>query len=149
MPKRSRETQRDLELAAELRAAGASWDTAAALLHRQPHVLSRWSRVYLEDWERLLAQAEKRQAKDGADARTALRKQLQSRDAKIRIAAASQFVQQRRTELAAEPLPQPASVAARFALRHQMTDQEREEFFHDILMDVYGKRESGDELSGG
>ena len=37
----SMRTRRDMETAAELRAAGASWETAAAELGRQPVLLMR------------------------------------------------------------------------------------------------------------
>ena len=61
----SARTRRDMETAAELRAAGATWDTIAAQLERQPNVVIRWTSVYREDWERMYAAAEERESRLG------------------------------------------------------------------------------------
>jgi hypothetical protein len=137
----SPQTRRDLEIAAELRAAGASWDTAAAVLHRQPHLLSRWSRVYFEEWQRLLAQAEERQAHTDAESRSALRKRLQSRDANTRVEAATNLMQQRLDEMAAQsPAQVPTDPAAFKAHVEQMNAQELDGFLTNFFDNLYAKR---------
>ena len=127
-------TRRDLEIAAGLRAAGASWDTAAAVLHRQPHLLSRWSRVYFEDWQRLLAQAQERQARTNAKSRSALRKRLQSRDANTRMDAATELMQQILDEMANQsPAQLPTDPASFKTYVEQMNDQELDAFLTDFF----------------
>lgn len=137
----SPETRRDLEIAAELRAAGASWDTAAAVLHRQPHLLSRWSRVYFEEWQRLLALAKERQAQTDPESHLALRKQLQSRDANTRVEAATKLMQQRLDEMAAQsPAQVPTDPAALKAHVERMNDQELDGFLTDFFDKLNRKR---------
>ena len=41
----STRTRHDMEIAAELRAQGATWATIAAKLKRQPGRLKRWTRI--------------------------------------------------------------------------------------------------------
>ena len=54
----SKRTLHDMELAAVLRAYGATWDTIAQYLGRHKRVLTRWVRYYAADWERLFNAAE-------------------------------------------------------------------------------------------
>jgi len=49
-----------MEAAADLRAADATWETAAEQTGRQPNLLIRWARVYRDEWEQLLRKAEQR-----------------------------------------------------------------------------------------
>jgi hypothetical protein len=58
----SRRTLHDMEIAAELRVQGATWDTIAQVLGRHKRVLTRWVRYYAEDWEPLFKAAERRLA---------------------------------------------------------------------------------------
>ncbi len=53
----------DMDIAAELRAHGASWDTIAQVLGRHKGVLSRRVGYYAADRERLLKAAEQRAAR--------------------------------------------------------------------------------------
>ena len=58
----SRRTLEHMEIAAELRAQGATWDTIALYLGRHKRVLTRWVRYYPEDWRRLFNDALQRRA---------------------------------------------------------------------------------------
>ena len=68
-------TRRCMESAADLRAAGATWETAADQVGRQPNLLMRWARVYREEWERLLRDAEERLVRQ-ASLRSAAQRQI-------------------------------------------------------------------------
>ncbi len=56
----------DLDIAAELRAHGATWETIARVLGRHKRVLMRWVRYYSADWQRLSEAAEQRAARRAA-----------------------------------------------------------------------------------
>ena len=56
----SARTRRDMELAAELRVAGATWDDIAEKLKRHPNLVLRWTSRYREEWEQMLRAAEGR-----------------------------------------------------------------------------------------
>ena len=60
----SRRTLIDMEIAAELRVQGATWDTIAQYLGRNKRVLTRWVRYYADDWERFFRAAERRLAEE-------------------------------------------------------------------------------------
>ncbi|HLW67338.1 MAG TPA: hypothetical protein VKS79_18630 [Gemmataceae bacterium] len=53
-------TRRDMEMVADLRAAGATWETAALKVQRRAGLLRRWAKVYAEEWVRLFREAEER-----------------------------------------------------------------------------------------
>ncbi len=53
----------DMDIAAELRVHGATWNTIAQVLHRHKRVLTRWVRYYAAHWERLFNEAEQRAAR--------------------------------------------------------------------------------------
>ncbi|MFL5340302.1 MAG: hypothetical protein ACJ8F7_09130 [Gemmataceae bacterium] len=63
----SRRTLEHMEIAAELRVHGATWDTIAQYLGRHKRVLTRWVRYYAADWERLFREAERRDARRAAN----------------------------------------------------------------------------------
>ena len=52
-----------MEIAAELRAQGATWDTIAQVLGRHKRVLTRWARYHAADWEPLFKAAEQSAAR--------------------------------------------------------------------------------------
>lgn len=71
--------------AAELRAAGASWEAVADQLKRRPETVRRWPDAYSAFWKRAFAAAEKRQLADaGAEAVLVLRQLLRVDDDKVR-----------------------------------------------------------------
>ena len=63
----SRRTLHDMDIAPELRAYGATWETIAEYLGRHKRVLTRWVRYYAADWERLYEAAEQRAARRAAN----------------------------------------------------------------------------------
>ena len=63
----SKRTLQDMDIAAELRVHGATWDTIAELLGRHKRVLTRWVKYYAADWELLFRAAEQRAARRAAN----------------------------------------------------------------------------------
>ena len=63
----SKRTLDDMEIAAELRFHGATWDTIAQYLGRHKRVLTRRVRYYAADWQRLFNEAERRDARRAAN----------------------------------------------------------------------------------
>ena len=105
-----------LTRAANLRAAGCSWESVAAQLGRAVEGVLKWPDD--ERWPALLADAEKRLAVEaGAEAVLVLRNLLRAEDEKVRRDAA-RFLLELRFRLAAPPdtsddLPSPRSADAR------------------------------------
>jgi transposase len=83
MPAPSPELLRRLAAAAELRAAGNSWEKVAARLGRAADTCRRWPSRYRSAWDRLYRAAEQSQLTEArAEATAILRQQLRSEDAK-------------------------------------------------------------------
>jgi len=75
--------------AAELRAAGASWDAVANAVRRKIDVCRRWPGQFPKIWSRLLAESIHQQRENAAgEAVTTLRQLLRSVDDKLRRDAA-------------------------------------------------------------
>src|SRR5262245_1369760 len=84
----SQNTQTLLTVAAELRAAGASWATVADQVGRQPATCQQWPVRYRERWDRLYREVQQRRfAESNAEAETLLRGLLRDDDKKIRLKA--------------------------------------------------------------
>jgi hypothetical protein len=124
-----------METAAELRAAGATWETIALKLHRQIGVLHRWTKYYREEWERLFREAEERLSRQaGNESRTVLRELLRSKKSTLRLAAAERLARLRLQEKKAEPPPAPhPDVAAFVAAAEEMSDAELEEYLAEFV----------------
>jgi hypothetical protein len=122
----SSRTRQALEEAAELRAAGATWETIAGQLQRQKNVVSRWQNYYAEEWEQLLRDAEERTSRHANnEARNSLRIALRSLDAKERLAAAKQLAHMRKDEKAAQPITDRHSRYTHFTNQIQeLSDEE-------------------------
>lgn len=110
-----------LARAAELRAAGSSWEAVAAALNRSADTVRRWPSLYPARWRAALRDAERRLVSEaGAESVLVLRQLLRSDDEKVRRDAA-RFLIYLRLELAkldqkaaADTSPaEPASDAAR------------------------------------
>jgi hypothetical protein len=124
-----------MELAAELRAAGATWETAALQLRRQVGLLVRWSRNYREEWERLFKDAEERLSRQsGNESKAVLRQLLRSKSSKLRLAAADKLTRLRLEEKTAEGPPDPhADLAAFVACAEEMSDDELKEYLEEFV----------------
>src|SRR5262245_57593068 len=102
----SEKTRRDMEAAAELRAAGATWETIGEVLGRKPFVLTRWARVYRDGWRGFLRYAEDRLLQQcDSDARTKLRALLRHESSRVRLKTADQYMRRRVAENAAQRPP--------------------------------------------
>ncbi len=101
----SPEMARLLADAADLRAAGNSWDAVADRLGRSPDTCRRWPARYPAAWTDLYHRAERRQAEEArAEATAILRTQLRAKDDKAqRDAAKALLTSARRRD------PAPAS----------------------------------------
>ena len=109
-----------LARAADLRAAGSSWDAVAARLNVPADAAREWPSLYPTEWQTALRAAEKRLVSEAsAESVLILRQLLRSEDEKVRRDAAK-FLVDLRLELAkldrpAEPPPPPlTSDTARF-----------------------------------
>jgi hypothetical protein len=94
--------------AAELRAAGASWEAVAAKLGPNECTFRRWEKRYAAQWDRLFHAAEVRLTKlMGGEARSVLRALLRHKDRWVRLHA-GRFLLSHRW---AAPLDPPADAA--------------------------------------
>ncbi len=131
----SNRTRQDMETAAELRAAGATWETIAAQLHRQRYVVARWVKHYAEEWERLLREAEERTSRHADnESRNVARLLLRDNSPKVRLDAANSLARRRQVEKAVEPPPDPRSdLTALVAQVEQMSDDELQQFLVEFM----------------
>lgn len=89
----------ELRLAADLRAAGVSWEAIASALKRNPDTCRQWPRTHAEAWRRLSRLAELEAARGAwAEARAVLRQLLRSNEDKSRLSAAAQLLKPRRVK---------------------------------------------------
>jgi len=132
---------RDMEIAAELRAQGATWETVALKLKRQVGVLTRWTKHYREEWERLFREAEERLSRlANNESRMVLRELLRSKKSGVRLAAAERLSRLRLQEKKAEPAPQAHSdLATVVAAVEEMTDEELEEYMAEFFREMEAK----------
>ena len=95
-----------LERAAEMKAAGSSWEAIATALHRKLQTVKQWSRLYANEWQELFAKYEK-QLLDEATAESvlALRKQLRADEATVSIQAADKLIRYRISRAKSTPKP--------------------------------------------
>lgn len=109
-----------LARAADLRAAGLSWDTVAARLLRPADEVRAWPTLYATEWRTALHAAERRLVGEAsAESVLILRQLLRSQDEKVRRDAAKFLVDLRlglaKLDQPASPPPPPvASDTARF-----------------------------------
>jgi hypothetical protein len=134
----SEKTRRDMEAAAELRAAGATWETIGEVLGRKPFVLTRWARVYRDDWRGFLRYAEDRVlGQVSSEARTKLWALLRHESSRVRMKAAEQYMRQRLAENAAQrPPAHGGELAAFLAEIDKMSDAELHEHLCDFIRET-------------
>jgi hypothetical protein len=130
----SQRTRHDIDAAAELRAAGATWQTIGEALERHEFVVRRWTHVYREDWELDLAAAERRAAKRGDDDKAKLRALLRHTNARIRRHTADELIRQRRAEASTEsPFEQRVYINTFLAGVEQMNDKELDKTIAEFI----------------
>ena len=141
----SARTLRDLETVAELRATGASWETAAAEVRRHPNVLMRWARVYRDEWDRLLREAEDRWSRQASnESRSVLRILLRAKSSKVRLAAAGKLAQHRLDEKAREPPPDPhVDRTAYVAYLEEMSDEQLHAYLAEFVRGLHAEGGAG------
>ncbi len=128
-----------METAADLRAAGATWETAAAQIGRQPTLLIRWTRFYQEDWERLYRQAEERLSRHASnESRSVLRKLLRAKSSKIRLTASDKLTRHWHEEKAKEAPPDPhVDRSAYVAFLEEMNDDQLQEHLAEFVRRIH------------
>src|ERR1051326_696599 len=78
-----------LDVAADLRAIGKTWETIAQAVGRRPETCRRWPLLYRATWLRCLRSAARlRDLEAGGEAREFLRIILRYKDPKVAVAAA-------------------------------------------------------------
>jgi hypothetical protein len=102
-----------LHQAAELRAAGATWETVAKAVNRAVRTVYYWPRRYADRWTEALHQAERLMASQSdCESVLTLRKLLLSKDEKVRWHAAKCLIARRidrdKIALKTPPPAQPA-----------------------------------------
>ena len=129
------QARRDMEMAAELRAVGATWDTIGEQLVRQPTLLIRWTRVYREDWERYRHSAERRLARLTSDeSRSVLRELLRNTSSRVRRMAADKFTRLRLEQKAKETPPDlHVEHLAYIAYLEEMSDEQLEQYLAEFV----------------
>jgi hypothetical protein len=127
--------RRDMAVVAELRAAGATWETAGAPVGRHQNVAARWTTYYADEWRRVFAAAQERIERSLNDeARRELRSRLRSRDASVRAAAAEEVARQRLAEWALDTPPDPrVEMSALLQFLDQLTDEELNKWTQERL----------------
>ena len=135
----SHRTLRDMETASELRAAGATWETAAEQLGRQPTLLIRWTRHYHEDWERLLRDAEERLSRQASnESRSVLRMLMRCKSSKIRLSAADKLMRHGLEEKAKREPPDPhVDRSAYVAFLEEMNDDQLQEHLAEFVRRIH------------
>jgi hypothetical protein len=115
MPRQQPPSDEVFAHAAELRAAGATWDKVAKAVNRVERTVRGWTRKYADRWADALFQAERRMASQSdCESVLTLRKLLVSQDEKIRWHAAKCLVN-RRLERDRIAIRSPASDFARLS----------------------------------
>ena len=140
----SAKAHHDMELAAELRAAGATWETVGEKLKRHPNVVVRWTSQYRPEWERLSREAETRVARQGTcESRSAMRVLLRHKSSKVRVRAVDQLTKLLRAERAGgKPADGPEDLSAFLAHVEEMSDDELEETLAEFAEQYRGKNTS-------
>jgi len=135
--------------AAELRAAGAAWDTIAAQIGRAPHTVRQWQYYYRARWVAALRAAESRIASEAAaESVIAMRAQLRSTDPDVSHAAARQLMQYRvalnRSGADANPAGvAPGSEATRVAAHlESLSHDQREQLLDRAVAVVAARRDA-------
>jgi HEAT repeat protein len=131
-------TRQDMETAAELRAAGATWETIAAQLQRKLSLVARWAKLYAEEWECLLREAEERLSRHADnESRSVTRQLLRDNDPKVRLDAADALAQRRQQEKAAEPASDPQSRYNTLTSQlDELSDEELRRFTLELILEA-------------
>ncbi len=135
----STRTRRDMETAADLRAAGATWETAAEQTGRQPNLLIRWARVYHDQWEQLLREAEERLSRHASnESRSVMRKLLRAKSSRIRLTAADKLSRHGFEERAKKEPPSPHADRAGFVAHlEEMSDAQLQQFLAELVKRIH------------
>jgi hypothetical protein len=131
----SEKTRRDMEAAAELRAAGATWETIGEVLGRKPFVLTRWARVYRDEWRGYLRYAKERALQQvNSEARMKLQALLRHESSHIRMKTAVQYLREQLAENATRRPPDPQLELADFLAKiEKMSDEELQESIAEFI----------------
>ncbi|HEY2909488.1 MAG TPA: hypothetical protein VGI99_04545 [Gemmataceae bacterium] len=96
--------------AAEMRAAGETWEAVGAKLHRSGETVRRWPQEYAERWQKFAKVAEHAIVCEGsAESVRVLRAMLRSKDDKVRKDAARALTELRTDLLRHESTSEPAA----------------------------------------
>ncbi len=100
--------QRAIHRAADMKAAGSSWEMIAAELQRTVQRVKKWPRVYAIEWQELFGKFEKQFLEEAAaESVLALRKQLRVEAPLVSVQAAEKLIRYRISR--AKPTPKPAA----------------------------------------
>lgn len=129
--------------AAELRAAGSSWEVVAREVNRTPATVRRWPTLFARQWEPAFNAAEKAVvAEVAAESVLTLRKQLRSGDEKAGRDAAQKLIQYRVALRKKKPAAKAKTATKTSGLDLTgMTDAELDALLDRLIPAYYADRE--------
>ncbi len=96
------------ERAAEMKAAGSSWEAIAIALQRTVQTVKKWPRVYANEWQVMFGQFEKQFVDEAAaESVLALRKQLRIEKSTLSVQAADKLIRYRISRAKSTSAPPP------------------------------------------
>ena len=131
-----------LSQAAELRAAGQTWETVAAAVGRSAETVRRWPKQHPKLWLRCLRDAETQLLRDAtAESVHTLRKQLRSEDEKASRDAAEKLIRSRvaldkKVATAKKPKAKTSEFQRVAAYLETLSDADIGQLIDDFLADV-------------
>jgi hypothetical protein len=142
--------------AAELRAAGSSWEVVAAQVGRAARTVRRWPTLYRARWAAALRAAEARIATEAAaESVLTLRQQLRSEDGEVSRDAAHKLIQYRvalgkkKTTRPTPTDPPPSSEVVRVATYlESLSDDQRDQLLDRALSVLTADRDASRDGGG-
>lgn len=143
-----------MTVAADLRAAGNTWETIALRLKRTVATVRGWPTRYADDWGRLYRAAEHRQLADAAlEASLLLRKLLRSQDERV-VERVCKFLYDRHCKVLLEQDKQDAGAVdsagdrdddweAFIAYVESLTDEQRQALEADLVANRVAQARDG------
>ena len=130
MPNLTTKMVRLLERAADLRAAGNSWEQIAKKVHRNIDAVRAWPHEFAEVWDRRFTESSRRLGAEAeAEARAVLRVLLRDDDSKVKREAAKHLFDHARRNAVVGDLPSHTSEFHRLAdYLEGLSDEDRQSF---------------------
>jgi hypothetical protein len=132
----SREFLQRLRTAAELRAAGLSWEVVAGRVGRAAATCSRWPSRYADLWRSVFREAVRQSEQESAiEARATLRKMLRGEDDRQKLTAAQQLLKAPRPRPRGKRMiaPEDRVLAAFISQLRSVSDEELDRIAREVV----------------